>query len=163
MIIFVCALFISIIKSEDYIEHLNWRTKVKELSKHWMSYVEKWMDTTVKKLATRKINILTWLMQVNNKTVAFSLNANEIIKVCKQKGLKMTSPITLLNFHANKCYRLSLTKISFRALFILHQNLRLNMTFYKIKLRNTFGDCLENVIHVLSVRKKRQLEFCGIH
>ena len=59
---------ILIINSNDYTEHLIWRTGVDEFRKDWMSYIEKWLDKVTNKITFYTREIISWFSYAHLKT-----------------------------------------------------------------------------------------------
>ena len=158
--IIILLLNVPVVKSEDPLQHLRWRKGGVNDPKPWFLYGTKWLEKRMSK-GISMIRMLSYL-QIQFEKFTRKLKQTFIVSPNFLNSMTITYPTQRFEFNSSQ-HRLlrGYPKLEIKWTFLLHSQMRLNITFYSVKAGDIFGHCMGNSIIVQS--GEAEFSFCGRH
>ena len=162
----------AVLKSEDPLGEVNWKRSINEtcFNKYWLPYIHKSMERILINHSYLNRIISNIVKYMSEGSRHFYFYFGKIVHPQFQCGMKDPHKELAPSFqskfywsHIDGCYFAS---AKYHLIFILQSQLRLNITFIKLNLKEIFGGCLRYKLLIESFIinvSADSFTFCGIH
>ena len=171
--IWLIVLLFNFLKTEDPLSDINWKrsTNGTSFAKYWLAYVHKSIERVLSVYSYAHTTFSDTAKHITKRSGQFYFYFGKIVHpkiLCyfKKAQTKVAPLFKYIVYWTHIEGSGAWYSAKYHRNFILHSQLRLNLTFIKLKLRKMFGQCFRYKLIVQSFATngtEHTFIYCGIH